>query len=113
MKEIQGISYPEDISGLALLTVRYQSASKGDDGWMYIPTIRRVRRISVAQRGDTFGGTDFTWDDYRTFSGKVSDYKWTLLGKKEMYINRTIHCRITRNTMSRGKSQLLMICGTN
>jgi len=86
VKEIQGISYPEDIAGLALLTVRYQASSKGDDGWMYIPTIRRVRRISVAQRGDTFGGTDFTWDDYRGFSGKVSDYNWTLLGKKEMYV---------------------------
>ena len=86
VKEIQGISYPEDLAGLALLTVRYQSATKGDDGWMYIPTIRRVRRISVAQRGDTFGGTDFTWDDYRTFSGKVSDYNWTLVGKKEMYM---------------------------
>lgn len=86
VKEIQGISYPEDLAGLALLTARYQGATKGDDGWMYIPTIRRVRRISVAQRGDTFGGTDFTWDDYRGFSGKVSDYNWTLLGKKEMYV---------------------------
>ena len=86
VKEIQGISYPEDLAGLALLTARYQNATKGDDGWMYIPTIRRVRRISVAQRGDTFGGTDFTWDDYRTFSGKVSDYNWTLVGKKEMYM---------------------------
>lgn len=86
LKEISGIQYPEDIAGLALLTVRYQDARKGDDGWMYIPTIRRVRRISVAQRGDTFAGTDFTWDDYRGFSGKVSDYNWKLIGKKEMII---------------------------
>jgi len=84
LKEVQWLTYPEDVAGLALLTVRYQDPGKGDDGWMYIPSIRRVRRISVAQRGDSFGGTDLTWDDYRGFSGKVSDYTWKLLGKKEI-----------------------------
>lgn len=86
LKEISGFTYPEDIAGMALLTVRYQDPSKGDDGWMYIPTIRRVRRISVAQRGDASGGMDFTWDDYRGFSGKVPDYTWKLVGKKEMLV---------------------------
>ncbi len=87
LKEISGLSYPEDVAGLALLTVRYQDPAKGDEGWMYIPTIRRVRRISVAQRGDTFGGLDYTWDDYRGFSGKVSDYTWKLVGKKDMLVS--------------------------
>ncbi len=86
IKEISRFTYPEDIAGMALLTARYQDPSKGDDGWMYIPTIRRVRRISVAQRGDSSGGMDFTWDDYRGFSGKVSDYTWKLVGKKEMIV---------------------------
>lgn len=86
LKEISSMTYPEDIAGLTLLTVRYQEAAKDDDGWMYIPTIRRVRRISVAQRSDTFAGTDFTWDDYRGLSGKIADFNWTLVGKKEMYV---------------------------
>jgi hypothetical protein len=86
LKDISALTYPEDVAGLALLTVRYQDPDKSDDGWMYIPTIRRVRRISVVQRGDTFGGTDLTWDDYRGFSGKVSDYSWKLIGKKEMLV---------------------------
>ena len=84
LKEVQWLTYPEDVAGLALLTVRYQDPARGDDGWMYIPSIRRVRRISVAQRGDSFGGTDLTWDDYRGFSGKVSDYTWKRVGKKEI-----------------------------
>jgi hypothetical protein len=86
LKEVQWLTYPEDVAGLALLTVRYQDTAKGDDGWMYIPSIRRVRRISVAQRGDSFGGTDLTWDDYRGFSGKVSDYTWKLMGKKDLIV---------------------------
>ncbi|MEW6442725.1 MAG: DUF1329 domain-containing protein [bacterium] len=83
-KEAQYLNYPEDVAGLCLITVRYQDPSKGDDGWMYIPSIRRVRRISVAQRADSFGGTDLTWDDYRGFSGKVSDYEWKLVGQQEV-----------------------------
>jgi hypothetical protein len=86
MKEISGFTYPEDIAGMSLLTVRYQGPSQGDDGWMYIPSIRRVRRISVAQRGDSSGGMDFTWDDYRGFSGKVSDYTWKLIGKEKVIV---------------------------
>lgn len=85
-KDILGFNYPEDIAGLALLTVRYQDPNKQDDGWMYIPTIRRVRRISTAQRSDTFGGTDYTWDDARGLSGKVAGYNWTLIGKKKMFV---------------------------
>jgi len=86
IKEISRFTYPEDIAGMALLTARYRDPSKGDDGWMYIPTIRRVRRISVAQRGDSSGGMDWTWDDYRGFSGKISDYTWKIVGKKEIIV---------------------------
>ena len=100
LKEISAMTYPEDIAGLALLTVRYQDASKGDDGWMYIPTIRRVRRISVAQRSDTFAGSDFTWDDYRGLSGKIPDFHWTLVGKKEMYV---AYHTLTNNQRFKGK----------
>ncbi|RJP17360.1 MAG: DUF1329 domain-containing protein [Deltaproteobacteria bacterium] len=86
LKEILAFTYPEDIAGLALLTVRYQDGTKADDAWMYIPTIRRIRRISTAQRSDTFGGTDYTWDDARGLSGKIAGYNWTMIGKKEMIV---------------------------
>jgi len=100
LKEISAFTYPEDVAGLALLTVRYQDPSKGDDGWMYIPTIRRTRRISVAQRGDSSVGSDFTWDDYRGFSGKVSDSNWKIIGKKELLM--PYHAPTT-NPRSKGK----------
>lgn len=86
LKEILAFSYPEDIAGLAMLTVRYQDGTKADDAWMYIPTIRRIRRISTAQRSDTFGGTDYTWDDARGLSGKIAGFKWTMIGKKKMIV---------------------------
>ena len=100
LKELSAFTYPEDVAGMVLLTARYKSPSKGDDGWIYIPTIRRVRRISVAQRGDSSGGTDFTWDDYRGFSGKVSDYNWKMIGKKELLMP---YHSPTTNPRSKGK----------
>ena len=49
-----------------------------------MPTLRRVRRISTAQRTDAVSGTDFTFDDLRSFDGIVPQYEWKCMGKKKM-----------------------------
>lgn len=105
VKELSGYSAPEDVAGLTLILTRYQDPDKGDDGTMYVPSIRRMRRISVAQRGDTSAGLDYTWDDYKGFAGKVSDYNWTLLGKKELlmpYHSPTSNFKFTNKMIDPG-----------
>jgi hypothetical protein len=73
-----------------LLSYRYKnsdgprSEAKNDDTWVYVPTLRRVRRISTAQRTDAISGTDFTMDDLRSFNGIVPQYEWTCLGEKKV-----------------------------
>ena len=63
------VDAPFDARGIALLTYRYKATdrprdqAKNDDTWVYVPTLRRVRRISTAQRTDAVSGTDFTFDD--------------------------------------------------
>jgi hypothetical protein len=52
--------------------------------WVYVPTLRRVRRISTAQRTDAISGTDFTLDDLFSFNGIVPQYSWRCLGKQEV-----------------------------
>ncbi len=80
------VTAPFDARGLALMTYRYkasdkpQSEGKNDDTWVYVPTLRRVRRISTAQRTDAVAGTDFTFDDLFSFSGIVPQYTWECLG---------------------------------
>ena len=49
-----------------------------------MPTLRRVRRISTAQRTDAVSGTDFTFDDLRSFNGIVPQYEWKCLGERKM-----------------------------
>jgi len=51
---------------------------------VYVPTLRRVRRISAAQRTDAVSGTDFTFDDLRSFSGIVPQYEWKCLGERDI-----------------------------
>lgn len=52
-------------------------AASGDDRWLYLPALRRARRIPAAERGGYFLGTDLTYDDMRHF-GKVdlADYRF-------------------------------------
>ena len=84
------VTAPHESRGTSVLTYRYQSSNqppseaRNDDTWVYVPALRRVRRISTAQRTDAVAGTDFTFDDLRSFSGVVPQYDWECLGEMEV-----------------------------
>jgi len=81
------VDAPFDARGILVLTYRYKTAdgplkqAKNDDTWVYVPDLRRVRRISSAQRTDSVQGTDFTMDDLRSFAGIPPQYEWKCLGE--------------------------------
>jgi outer membrane lipoprotein-sorting protein len=54
---------------------------RDDDQWLYLPELRRVRRISATERGTFFLGTDFTYENIKNET-KIADedYDWTFLG---------------------------------
>lgn len=72
---------PTNIKGTAFLTYDYPDYEKEDDQWLYLPALRKTRRISASDRGDYFLGTDFTYEDIKleTKFGK-EDYNWKTLG---------------------------------
>jgi len=84
------VEAPFDSRGLTLLTYRYKGSQNpladahNDDTWVYSPSLRRVRRISSAQRTDAVAGTDFTFDDLQSFDGIVPQYEWKCLGKRDV-----------------------------
>src|SRR3989449_526774 len=47
---------PFDLKGVGALGNRYISPDKQDDSWLYLPSLRRVRRLSTAQRSDALFG---------------------------------------------------------
>ena len=73
---------PSSVRGTAFLTFDYDAAERDDDQWLYLPALERVRRISAADRGSYFLGTDFTYDDMKT-AGRVTveDYAFRVMGR--------------------------------
>lgn len=56
---------PKNIKDTAFLTYDYADNTKDDDQWLYLPAMRKVRRISASDRGDYFLGTDFSFEDIK------------------------------------------------
>jgi outer membrane lipoprotein-sorting protein len=54
---------PADVKGTGFLTWNYEDESKDDDQWLYLPALKKVRRISSSKKADYFMGTDFTYSD--------------------------------------------------
>lgn len=79
-----GYNDPYDMRGVIPFYIRYIEQTKPDDMWMYIPTMRRVRRMSTAQRMDSIGGGQvICWDDFQNFSGRVYQFNWKLIERRE------------------------------
>ena len=75
---------PFDLKGVGGLTQRYVEAGKQDDTWIYMPSLRRVRRLSTAQRSDALFGQDIDVDSFWGYSGKPGWMEWKFLGEKPM-----------------------------
>jgi outer membrane lipoprotein-sorting protein len=74
---------PRSVMGTAFLTYDYPDASVDDDQWLYMPALRKTRRISAANRGDYFLGTDLTYEDIK-LETRISrdDYSYKTIGKE-------------------------------
>jgi len=76
---------PKNVKDTAFLTIDYAEPDKDDDQWLYLPALRKVRRISASNRGDYFLGTDFTYEDIKKETKvDIKDYKRTTIGEEEI-----------------------------
>jgi hypothetical protein len=72
------------VKGVGSISFRYLDATRQDDTWLYVPTIRRVRRMSSAQRSDALFGQDIDLDSFGGYAGQISWFDWKLIGEKPM-----------------------------
>jgi outer membrane lipoprotein-sorting protein len=54
---------PTDMRGQAILIWDYSAVEKGEDIWIYLPTLRNVRRVLPQQQDEAFMGSDLTFAD--------------------------------------------------
>jgi outer membrane lipoprotein-sorting protein len=64
---------PADVKGTALLT--YSHKTESDDQWLYLPALKRVKRIASADKSGAFMGSEFAYEDLS--SQEVEKYTYT------------------------------------
>ena len=79
-REVVNFYAPFDVRDTTYLTIRYLNANKADDAWAYVPTTRRVRRVSAESKADSLLGTDHTLEDFYCFSGRIAEHDWKYYG---------------------------------
>ncbi len=75
---------PFDLKGTGFTFNRYIDHTRQDDSWLYLPQLRRVRRLSSAQRSDALFGQDTDQDSYAGYAGNVAWSDWKYLGDKTL-----------------------------
>ena len=70
---------PEDIRNTSALSIRYVDADIPDDTYLYLPQLRRVRRVPVNNRSDSIFGTDMVLDSTWGFASQVGSFEFKLL----------------------------------
>ena len=75
-KTMMFFTYPGDVKGTGFLTWNYDEIGKDDDKWLYMPALKKTRRISgSSSKTDYFMGTDFTYDDMGDRNIDEDDHK--------------------------------------
>jgi len=61
-KSIMFFLSPADVKNTSFMSWTYDS-DQSDDQWIYLPALKKTKRISSDSKSDYFMGSDFTYDD--------------------------------------------------
>lgn len=76
-KDLVVFTGPTAAKGLAVLTWSYIDPGKEQNQWLWLPSLKKIRKISAAQSDDSFMGSDFTIEEITT--RKFEDETYSLL----------------------------------
>ena len=66
--------FPRDIKGTGLLT--FEHIEKNDDQWIYLPAMKRVKRIASENKSGSFVGSEFSYEDISSTKPEKYSYKY-------------------------------------
>ena len=69
---------PRDVTGTAMLT--FSHGLEPDDQWLYLPAIKRVKRISSKNKSGPFMGSEFAFEDLG--SQEIEKFAYKFLGEE-------------------------------
>jgi len=79
-KSLSIFDSPRDVKGTALLT--FTHALEPDEQWLYLPALKRVKRISSSNKSGPFLGSEFAFEDLTSF--EIPKYKYKYLKDEKL-----------------------------
>jgi outer membrane lipoprotein-sorting protein len=73
-KSLSLFDQPPDVKGTALLTFAHKTGP--DDQWLYLPAVKRVKRIASADKSGSFMGSEFAYEDIASQEVEKYTYKY-------------------------------------
>ncbi len=77
---------PGDVANTKLLIFYNSDDNAEEQGWMYVPLLRRVRRVATTMRTDSFLGSDIMIEDFLGYTGRVKDMEWKYGGSQHLLL---------------------------
>lgn len=73
-KSVSIFDRPTDVKGTAFLT--HSHPIEADDQWLYLPALKRIKRISSKNKSGPFMGSEFAYEDLSSQEIEKYDYKY-------------------------------------
>jgi hypothetical protein len=73
---------PADVKDTGFLTYDYEDTSKDDDQWLYLPALKKTKRIASGDKSGSFMGSDFSYADMT--ERNLDSYDYQLLQESEV-----------------------------
>ena len=77
---------PQDVKGTSTLTYTHKEGS--DDQWLYLPAVKRVKRISSDNKSGPFMGSEFAYEDLS--SQELEKYAYNFIREESLNGERNL-----------------------
>ena len=84
---IMFFTHPANVKDTGFLTYDYDDMDKDDDQWLYLPALKKTKRIASSDKDSAFMGSDFSYADMT--DRNIDDYDYTLLKEAQVYNKKT------------------------
>ena len=74
--------HPADVKDTAFLTYDYDASDKDDDQWLYLPALRKSKRIATTDKSGSFMGSDLNYSDMTSIDLEDYDFSFYEKGKE-------------------------------
>lgn len=88
---------PPEVRGTAFMSYEWKDQGRDDETWLYLPQIKKVKRLATTDKSGYFLGSDFTYADFVGL--EVEDYvyefvpdnaNWVIMAEPRSEIRRAV-----------------------